>query len=220
MRQVFLCSGQSNMVLSVAAASSGGINASNPSIQQRTWPTLRLFSVTSTLKVAPWAVNTSTEQRDLPAYNSSVAECTWGHVWNQDNHMNPDKHLCQTWQTAVPGVTDSFSAECVYTAVSLIERGAIPAGRTVGLVLSAYSGTSMETWTPPDAFIGCPNKTKVLSLALSLSRFLALSLTLFLSLSLSLRWKALLRASATTSTLAQTLRRGCSRTRRAACGTR
>ena len=184
MRQVFLCSGQSNMVLSVAAASSGGINASNPSIQQRTWPTLRLFSVTSTLKVAPWAVNTSTEQRDLPAYNSSVAECTWGHVWNQDNHMNPDKHLCQTWQTAVPGVTDSFSAECVYTAVSLIERGAIPAGRTVGLVLSAYSGTSMETWTPPDAFIGCPNKTKVLSLSCSLSLSLSLSRALSLSLSL------------------------------------
>jgi sialate O-acetylesterase len=159
--EVLLCGGQSNMVLSVAAASSGGINASDPTIQDRAWPTIHLFSVTSTLKVAPWAVNTSKEQRDLPAYNQTVAECSWGHVTNQANHVNPDKHLCQTWQLARPGVTDAFSAECFYTAVSLLESGAIPPRRNIGLVLSAYSGTSMETWTPPAAFVGCPNKTKV-----------------------------------------------------------
>jgi hypothetical protein len=41
----------------------------------------------------------------------------------------------------------------------LVETGAIPTGVNLGLVLSAYSGTSMEVWTPPEGFDGCPNKT-------------------------------------------------------------
>jgi hypothetical protein len=41
----------------------------------------------------------------------------------------------------------------------LVENGTIAADMTVGLIFSAFSGTSMEVWTPPEAFKGCPNKT-------------------------------------------------------------
>ena len=153
------------MVMSVAAATSGGINASDPSILERTWPSIRLFDAVSSLNHPPWAVNTSTPQRDLwPYVNRSSTLCGWGYVGDQENHVNPDTHVCQSWQIASPGVTDSFSAECFFTAVSLIENDAVPDGRNVGLVLSAYSGTAMETWTPPEAFDGCEKKTAAMSI--------------------------------------------------------
>ena len=159
--EVLLCSGQSNMVDSVAAASSGGINASDPRIQSKTWPTIRLFQVITTLAFPPWAVNDSHTHRDLPVYvNRSAPRCGWGSVKDQANHPNPSKTVCQTWQVAAPGVTDDFSAECFYAGMYLVESGAIPAGMNLGLVQSAYSGTSMEVWTPPEGFDGCPNKTK------------------------------------------------------------
>lgn len=114
-------------------------------LQNFTWPYIRLFSVVS--------MNSSSPTRDLPEYiNASASSCSWGRVPNSV----PMKLVCQTWQTAVPGVTDYFSAECFHTAHYMIQNGAIPANRTVGLIQSAYSGTAMETWIPPEALNGCP----------------------------------------------------------------
>ena len=147
------------MVDSVAAASSGGINASDPRIQNKTWPTIRLFQVITTLDFPPWAVNDSHTHRDLPVYPVNRSHCGWGSVRKQANFPNPPKAVCQTWQVAAPGVTDDFSAECFYTGMYLVESGAIVSGMSLGLVQSAYSGTAMEVWTPPEGFDGCPNKT-------------------------------------------------------------
>jgi len=146
--EVFLCSGQSNMVMSMGAASLAPYNASAP-LQHQMWPNIRLFSVIT--------LNASEPQRDLPQYvNRTATRCTWGWV----NGSTPEQQMvCQTWQVAAPGVTDFFSAECFYTAVQLVQDGVIPPGRTIGLIQSAYSGTAMETWTPPEAFAGCPVKT-------------------------------------------------------------
>eukprot|EP00040_Diaphanoeca_grandis_P016766 m.86911 g.86911 ORF g.86911 m.86911 type:complete len:600 (-) comp26016_c0_seq2:35-1834(-) len=143
--EVFLCSGQSNMVLSVGGASSGR-NASQM-LQNNTYPNIRLFSIITQ--------NASTPQRDLPQFvDSHTTPCTWG--WGPGRHVHTDLLVCQTWQTAQPGVTDYFSAECFYTAIALVDNGAIPSDRTIGLVFSAFSGTSMEAWSPPETFDGCP----------------------------------------------------------------
>ena len=146
--EVLLCNGQSNLVVSVAAASNpvGRSAPPSPPLQNTTWPDIRLFSVVT--------ANSSVPTRDLPAYvNRTATGCTWGYV---ENMTKVDDFICQTWQVAAPGVTDFFSAECFYTAYYLIESGAIPAGRVVGLVQSAYSGTAMELWVPPEALDGCP----------------------------------------------------------------
>ena len=138
------------MVMSVAAASNpvGRSAPPSPQLQYTTWPDIRLFSVVST--------NNSAPQRDLPVYlNRSATPCTWGYVANM---THDDKVVCQTWQVAEPGVTDFFSAECFYAAHALVTSGAIPAGRVVGLVQTAYSGTAMELWVPSDALAGCPAK--------------------------------------------------------------
>lgn len=85
-----LCSsGQSNMVMSVAAATSGGIYASDPAMLQRTWPTIRLFDTVSTLNHPPWAVNKSEPQRDLwPYEHFPVVEMnTRARLLNKDVHQ-------------------------------------------------------------------------------------------------------------------------------------
>jgi len=151
--QVFFCNGQSNLVLSVAAASNpvGRAAPPSPQLQFQTWPAVRLFSVVST--------NSSVPTRDLPQFvDNRATPCTWGYVAN----MTPaERVVCQTWQVAAPGVTDFFSAECFYTAHYLNASGAIAPGRTVGLVQTAYSGTAMELWVPPEALDGCPAKPSV-----------------------------------------------------------
>ena len=148
--EVILCNGQSNLVMSMAAASNpvGRSSPPSPPMQYETWPQIRLFSVITQ--------NASSPQRDLPVFiNRTASRCTWGWVAN----MTPAQELvCQTWQVASPGVTDFFSAECFYAAQQLYARGAIPADRVTGLVQSAYSGTAMETWVPPEATDGCPTK--------------------------------------------------------------
>lgn len=148
--EVILCNGQSNLVLSVAGASDpvGRASPPSPPLQLQSWPNIRLFSVITE--------NGTTPARDLPLYiNRTATRCTWGYVAN----VTPAQELvCQSWQAATPGVTDFFSAECFYAAHALIERGAIPADRVVGLIQSAYSGTAMETWIPPEALDGCPAK--------------------------------------------------------------
>jgi sialate O-acetylesterase len=142
---VLICSGQSNQVLSVAGASCCGKNASFP-LQTLTLPFLRLYSVITQ--------NMSTPQRDFPPFvNSSASRCSWGYV---PGSVSIGEWRCQEWQTARPNITDWFSAECAYTAWHLWQSGAVPANRTIGLVQSAYSGTAMETWIPPEAADGCP----------------------------------------------------------------
>lgn len=163
--EVILCNGQSNMVLSVAGASNpvGRPAPPSPQWQYQTWPTIRLYSVITQ--------NASTPQRDLPTYvNAKESRCSWGWVGNMTNQ---DLQVCQTWQVAAPGVTDFFSAECFYTAVYLLKSGAIPADRTIGLIQSAYSGTAMETWIPPEAYDGCPSKPYPAAGALQLAGALA-----------------------------------------------
>ena len=118
--EVILCNGQSNMVMSVAAATSPWGRAGPPStvLQNSTWPLIRIFSVIT--------ADASTPQQDLPAYiNRTATRCTWGWV-NSSIPLPPQAMVCQTWQVAAPGVTDFVSAECFYTAHELMASGAIP----------------------------------------------------------------------------------------------
>ena len=123
---VLLCNGQSNMVLSVAAATTtdGRRSPPSPVVQNVTWPLIRLFSVIT--------ANASTPQRDLPPFVESwhSEACAWVYVVNTTIPMPTPTLVCQTWQVAAPGVTDIFSAECFYTALELMAQGAIP-GKSV-----------------------------------------------------------------------------------------
>lgn len=127
--EVILCNGQSNMVMSVAAATTPWGRAGPPSVvlQNSTWPLIRLFSVIT--------ADASTPQRDLPVYiNRTATRCTWGWV-NSSIPLPPQAMVCQTWQVAAPGVTDFLSAECFYTAHELMASGAIPGTQVEQLCL-------------------------------------------------------------------------------------
>lgn len=127
---VFLCNGQSNMVLSVAAATTtdGRPSPPSPVVQNVSWPLIRVFSVIT--------ANASTPQRDLPPFVESwhSEACAWVYVVNTTIPMPTPTLVCQTWQVAAPGVTDIVSAECFYTALELVAQGVIPGKDDRGFV--------------------------------------------------------------------------------------
>lgn len=111
------------------------VSASQP------YPLIRLFAVAEGGALTP--------QPDIPPKKGS--HCTFG----QDGVIPGDAHVCNTWQTAGPGITGAFSAICMHTAISLsaLNTGA---PRIVGLIHASVSGTAMELWSPPEALAKCP----------------------------------------------------------------
>jgi sialate O-acetylesterase len=133
--EVFFCSGQSNMVFSVMG-SDGAAIASRP------LPNLRLFAVTEAGAASP--------QPDFaPQGNKSC----W---WVRTPSPSPDNstYACNTWMDAVPGVTDYFSATCALTALALADAY-LGNDTTIGLVYSAFGGTAIRRWSPPEALAAC-----------------------------------------------------------------
>ena len=133
---VFVCSGQSNMVFSVKSDFVG------PEIAAQYYPNIRLFPIVQ----AP----ASTPQRDVPPYTGDGTPC-W---WPQNPRAAGSPYGCNKWQPAAPGITDEFSAACFFTALEMTK--ALP-GRNIGLVYGAYDGTPMQAWSPPEALAKCPN---------------------------------------------------------------
>lgn len=135
--EVFLCSGQSNMVFSVMGAFGG------ETIASKSYPNMRLF---------PVAIGGSpTEQRDFPPADPDGV--CW---WSRTPSPNPKNstYTCNQWQTAVPGVTDYFSAVCFLTALE-VAQNFIGTNVTFGLIYSAYGGTPVQYWTPIESYNSC-----------------------------------------------------------------
>jgi len=132
---VFLCSGQSNMFLPVAATF-----AANETMAGA-WPNIRLFAVTT-----GWAFS---EQADFPPPYNRTTEVGACGMYQEKNEQ-----LCLTWQRATrPTIIGGFSATCFYTAINIAAR--LPPGAVLGLVHSSYVGTDMQTWSPPEALAAC-----------------------------------------------------------------
>lgn len=110
------------------------VSASQP------YPLIRLFAVAEGGALTP--------QPDIPPKNN--AYCTFG----QDGQIPGDRHLCNTWQTAGPGITGAFSAICMHTAIALSALNS-GAPRVIGLIHASVSGTAMELWSPPEALAKC-----------------------------------------------------------------
>ena len=135
--EVFLCSGQSNMVFSVMGAFGG------PEIAAKTYPNMRLFAIVEG--------GAATEQNDfIPAEPKGV--CWWSRTPAPD--PTNSTYRCNEWQIAVPGVTDYFSATCFLTALHLAENY-LGTNMTFGLIYSAYGGTPVENWVDMQSYNSC-----------------------------------------------------------------
>ena len=134
---VYVCGGQSNMCFSAEDAF-----APAASLVNTTYDNIKLFSVQM--------LGAPTPQRDfLPVTPSS--QCTWNH----DKAPNQSVAPCQVWLQAEPRYNAHFSAVCLFTALEVRRLHTGPA-RPIGLVYSAFGGTSVSLWAPPAALAGCP----------------------------------------------------------------
>lgn len=110
--EVWVASGQSNMVFELSHAAGGEQEAAHADN-----PELRFFTVPKTIALEP-----SKDTRSA------------------------------AWQVCTPESAKSFSAVAYFFAKDLEKRLAVP----VGVILSAWSGSAAEEWTPPDALRGKP----------------------------------------------------------------
>ena len=127
---IYVNSGQSNIVFQASDA----LNAS--ALWNASWPNVRLFAVQMTRADAP--------QRAFPPLNASL-HCSWSAA---------SALPCNRWLPADPAYNALFSAVALFTAleVARLHTGTRP----VGIILSAYGGTSIAEWAPPTAYSACP----------------------------------------------------------------
>jgi hypothetical protein len=141
--EVIVCSGQSNQVFSLIGAFGGAAIAAVPH------PNLRLF---------PVAIGGAAEETfDFPPADGGV--CWWSRTPSPNTTKSP--YACNAWQMAVPNVQDYFSAVCLLTALELAAR--LPANTTIGLIFTAYGGTAVDLWMPPESYAECPATTQAVS---------------------------------------------------------
>ena len=133
---VYLCGGQSNQCFSAEDAFPPG-----PALAKQTYPNIRLFSVV--MKGAP------TEQRDFQPV-APGEQCTWNH-----DKVNATASTCNTWVPSTPATNARFSAVCLFTALQIMANHT-GSSRPIGLIYSAFGGTSLSLWAPPAAYEGCP----------------------------------------------------------------
>jgi sialate O-acetylesterase len=137
---VYVCSGQSNQCFS-AEASFPDDRADAPPPWNASYANVRLFAVQMAGAAAPL--------RDfLPVTASS--QCSWNH----DKAPNQTDFPCQRWLPSTPHTNGLFSAVCLLTALEISRRHTGP--RPLGLVYSAFGGTSISLWAPPEDYKGCP----------------------------------------------------------------
>jgi alpha-galactosidase len=103
---------------------------------------VRLFAVQMIRSATP-------EQRFPPVTNSS--ECSWNHYKAPDQAALP----CNAWLPAAPQYNRYFSAVALFTALEVMRLHTGP--RPVGIIFSAFGGTSISEWAPPSVLdSSCP----------------------------------------------------------------
>jgi sialate O-acetylesterase len=133
---VYLCGGQSNMCFSAESSFPPG-----PALAAQSYPFLKLFSVVME--------GNSTPQDDFPPQTPST-QCTWNH--DKANTSYP----CNAWLPSTPAYNGKFSAVCLFTALALAQNHS--GTRPLGLIYTAFGGTSVSLWAPPAAYVGCPGR--------------------------------------------------------------
>lgn len=133
---VYFCGGQSNQCFSAESA----FNAT--ALWNTSHPNLRLFSVVM--------AGASSPQRDFNA-SLPTTQCTWNH-----DVVKGTGYPCNQWNAATPETQGKFSAVCLFTALQIAERHT--GNRPIGLIYSAFGGTSINLWAPPKVYedAGCP----------------------------------------------------------------
>eukprot|EP01051_Picozoa_sp_SAG22_P022797 SAG22_NODE_5611_length_985_cov_1.076749_1_plen_311_part_10 len=125
---VYLCTGQSNMALSMAQAEA------TPS---RACP---LCNSSAEIKAA--------------GVGTSLRLAVVGMRWSATAPQN-DTRLSTSWSPAAPAVVANFSALCYYLGKEMFEK---LGGRTsIGLIQSAVGGTYIQSFMPPEALAVCHN---------------------------------------------------------------
>jgi len=131
---VYVCGGQSNMCFSAESAFPPG-----PALAAQSYPNIKLFAVVMEGNATP--------QGDFPP-QTSITQCSWNH--DKANATYP----CNAWLPSTPETNGKFSAVCLFTALALAANHS--GSRPLGLVYSAFGGTSISLWAPPAAYAGCP----------------------------------------------------------------
>jgi hypothetical protein len=124
---VYVASGQSNMCFSAAAALEA------EALWNSTWANVRLFAVQM--------IRNATPQQRFPPVSAS-AQCTWNH----DKAPSQQAMPCDAWLPAVPQFNKYFSAVALFTALEVMRQHT--GSRPVGIIYSAYGGTSISEWAP------------------------------------------------------------------------
>ena len=134
---VYLCGGQSNMCFSSESAFPPG-----PALADQAYPNIRLFAVAMLGADAPMP--------DFPPL-TSTSQCSWNH--DKSNASDP-AYRCNAWMPSTPATNRFFSAVCLFTALEIAQRHT--GARPIGLIYSAFGGTSASLWAPPAAYAQCP----------------------------------------------------------------
>jgi len=136
---VYIASGQSNMCFSSESAFPPAADYWNAS-----YSNIHLFSVQMIQATEP--------ARVFPPLGET-SQCTWNH----DKATNQTDFPCNTWLSSNPHNNGLFSAVGLMTVIEIMKRHT--GSRHIGIIYSAYGGTSISLWAPPSAYIGCPEES-------------------------------------------------------------
>lgn len=134
---VYLCGGQSNMCFSAEAAFPPG-----PALAAQAYANIRLFAVAM--------IGADTPQPDFPPLTPN-SQCSWNH---DKANASDTAYKCNAWMPSTPATNGHFSAICLFTALEIAKRHT--GTRPIGLIYSAFGGTSATLWAPPAAYAQCP----------------------------------------------------------------
>lgn len=115
-----------------------------PDYWNTTWPNIHLFSVQMIQALEP--------ARVFPPI-TNTSQCTWNH----DKATNQSDFPCNTWLPSTPHYNGLFSAVGFMTAIEIMKQHT--GSRHIGIIYSAFGGTSISLWAPPSAYVGCPAET-------------------------------------------------------------
>ena len=138
---VYVNSGQSNQCFSAEDA----FNAS--ALWNASWANVRLFAVPM--------ISAATPQRLLPPV-SNTSQCSWNHD-KSPSPLPPSPYRCNQWMPSTPATNRYFSAVALFTALEVARQHT--GARHIGIIYSAFGGTSISLWAPPAAYAGCPAAT-------------------------------------------------------------
>ena len=99
----------------------------------------------------------TTPQPDFEHVNSTYRGQCW---WNHDREPSEDtSYVCSSWMPSTPETNGLFSAVCLFTALRIAAEHT--GTRPLGLIYSAFGGTSVSLWAPPAQYAHCPNGSTV-----------------------------------------------------------